>query len=229
MQLCERCLPTWPKARLSQKLDKLALSLHGLLRKSDCYGDQQVRTELVNSYRAEIFCCLCILVHARHIYVSQYRHLGAGLLIGLGAGTAATLLILHSALHTTSGVVLPVAFSTVACEPCVVLGSQALLAQAKLTWTASAAARRREPAVLQHSALKHGAPSSENLRAFQHFVVAYDSRLRNPRWVLERISRERSGGDAQRRVCPPFPELQALCACAGVSQGRVKQEECGVR
>ena len=82
--------------------------------------------------------------------------------------------------------------------------------------------------MLQHSALKHGAPSSENLRAFQHFVVAYDSRLRNPRWVLERISKEHSGGDAQRRVCLPFPEQHALCACAGFSQGRVKQEECGV-
>lgn len=82
--------------------------------------------------------------------------------------------------------------------------------------------------MLQHSALKHGAPNSENLRAFQHFVVAYDSRLRNPRWALERISREHSGGDAQRRVCPPSPELRALCACAGASRGCVKQEERGV-
>lgn len=83
--------------------------------------------------------------------------------------------------------------------------------------------------MLQHSALKHGAPSSENLRAFQHFVVAYDSRLRNPRWVLERISREHSGGDAQRRVCPPSPKLRARCACVCFIHGRVKQEECGIR
>ena len=55
--------------------------------------------------------------------------------------------------------------------------------------------------MLDHHALKHGAPSTENLRAFNHFVVAYDSRLRNPRWVLERISRERSSGDAQRCAC----------------------------
>ncbi len=60
------------------------------------------------------------------------------------------------------------------------------------------AARSREASVLRHSALKYGAPSSDNLRAFRHFVVCYDYRLRNPRWVLEHVSRERSSGDAQR-------------------------------
>ena len=82
--------------------------------------------------------------------------------------------------------------------------------------------------MLQHSALKHGAPSSENLRVFPNFVVSYDSRLRNPRWVLERISRERSGGDAQRRARQPLPELACRSDCADARHGSVEQEECGV-
>ena len=45
-----------------------------------------------------------------------------------------------------------------------------------------------------HHALKYGLPSSENLRFFQNFVVSYDARLRNPRWVLEHLTCNRAKG-----------------------------------
>ena len=51
-----------------------------------------------------------------------------------------------------------------------------------------------------HHALKYGAPSSENLRFFKNFVVSYDSRLRNPRWVLEHITAQQTQGDGNRQA-----------------------------
>ena len=51
-----------------------------------------------------------------------------------------------------------------------------------------------------HHALKYGAPSSENLRFFRNFVVSYDSRLRNPRWVLEHITPQQTQGDGNRQA-----------------------------
>ena len=56
------------------------------------------------------------------------------------------------------------------------------------------------PAEQVHHALKHGAPSSENLRFFKNFVVSYDSRLRNPRWVLEHITTQQTQGDGNRQA-----------------------------
>jgi len=53
------------------------------------------------------------------------------------------------------------------------------------------------PADLHH-ALKYGVPSSENLRFFKNFVVSFDARTRNPRWVLEHITREQTRGDGNR-------------------------------
>ncbi|BDA47734.1 probable endonuclease G, mitochondrial [Coccomyxa sp. Obi] len=55
-----------------------------------------------------------------------------------------------------------------------------------------------EPAALHH-ALKYGMPSSEGLRFFQNFVLSFDSRTRNPRWVLEHITRAQTRGDGNRK------------------------------
>ena len=39
-----------------------------------------------------------------------------------------------------------------------------------------------------HPALKHGMPVGDRLRLFSDFVASFDTRLRNPRWVLEHVS-----------------------------------------
>lgn len=49
-----------------------------------------------------------------------------------------------------------------------------------------------------HHALKHGMPDGEQLRFFKNFVVCFDARMRNPRWVLEHITREQTRGDGNR-------------------------------
>ena len=67
-----------------------------------------------------------------------------------------------------------------------------------------------EPGQLHH-ALKYGAPSAENLRFFRNFVVSYDARLRNPRWVVEHISRDSTRGEANR--CLFFPACASLHGC----------------
>ncbi len=41
-------------------------------------------------------------------------------------------------------------------------------------------------------------PDDVLLRAFTDYVVAFDTRLRNPRWVLEHINRDKGRGDANR-------------------------------
>ena len=56
------------------------------------------------------------------------------------------------------------------------------------------------PADQVHHALKYGAPSSESLRFFKNFVVSYDSRLRNPRWVQEHITAQQTQGDGNRQA-----------------------------
>ena len=39
-----------------------------------------------------------------------------------------------------------------------------------------------------HKTLKHGLPGVDKVRFFEDFVVAFDTRTKNPEWVLERIS-----------------------------------------
>ena len=51
-----------------------------------------------------------------------------------------------------------------------------------------------------HHALKYGAPSIEHLRFFKNFVVSYDTRLRNPRWVMEHITRKQTKGEGNRQA-----------------------------
>ena len=54
-----------------------------------------------------------------------------------------------------------------------------------------------------HHALKYGAPSTEHLRFFKNFVVSYDTRLRNPRWVMEHITRKQTKGEGNRQAPSP--------------------------
>ncbi|PRW44603.1 mitochondrial nuclease [Chlorella sorokiniana] len=44
-------------------------------------------------------------------------------------------------------------------------------------------------AAAAHPALKHGMPVGDRLRLFTDFAASFDTRLRNPRWVLEHINR----------------------------------------
>ena len=55
-----------------------------------------------------------------------------------------------------------------------------------------------------HHALKYGAPSTEQLRFFKNFVVSYDARMRNPRWVLEHITTKQTRGEGNRWTSPAF-------------------------
>jgi len=52
---------------------------------------------------------------------------------------------------------------------------------------------------LDHPALKHGMPVGSVLRPFTNFVSFFDTRTRNPQWVIERISEETSRGDGDRK------------------------------
>ena len=62
-----------------------------------------------------------------------------------------------------------------------------------------------------HHALKYGAPSTEHLRFFKNFVVSYDSRLRNPRWVMEHITRKQTRGEGNRQALSPLPVHSTRC------------------
>ncbi len=69
-----------------------------------------------------------------------------------------------------------------------------------------------------HHALKYGAPSTEHLRFSKNFVVSYDSRLRNPRWVMEHITRKQTKGEGNRQaLCPSPIHLRALTSTKGIS------------
>mmetsp|Transcript_1435 Transcript_1435/g.4274 ORF Transcript_1435/g.4274 Transcript_1435/m.4274 type:complete len:410 (-) Transcript_1435:16-1245(-) len=63
--------------------------------------------------------------------------------------------------------------------------------------------RRRQP-VRQGSGsgsgpvFKYGAPVADVLRQYDQFGVLWDTRLRNPRWVLERVTKETSSGAGNR-------------------------------
>lgn len=43
-----------------------------------------------------------------------------------------------------------------------------------------------------------GTPTTEALRTYDGYVVAFDYRTRNPKWVLEHITKDSSNGDADR-------------------------------
>lgn len=53
-------------------------------------------------------------------------------------------------------------------------------------------------------------PDDTVLRAFTDFVVSFDTRLRNPRWVLEHIDRRKGRGEANR--CASTQAAAVPCA-----------------
>ncbi|GLC42973.1 hypothetical protein PLESTB_000280700 [Pleodorina starrii] len=57
-----------------------------------------------------------------------------------------------------------------------------------------------------HHALKFGAPETEIVRQYEGYIAAYDYRTRNPKWVLEHITRDSSSGDAKRDGSEFFPD-----------------------
>ncbi|GIL80059.1 hypothetical protein Vretimale_12871 [Volvox reticuliferus] len=57
-----------------------------------------------------------------------------------------------------------------------------------------------------HHALKFGAPETEIVRQYEGYIAAYDYRTRNPKWVLEHITRSSSNGDAKRDGKEFFPD-----------------------
>jgi DNA/RNA endonuclease G (NUC1) len=54
-------------------------------------------------------------------------------------------------------------------------------------------------ALLDHPVLKFGMPVGSVLRPYTNFVSYFDTRTRNPHWVIERISEESSNGDGNRK------------------------------
>ncbi|KAL4428150.1 hypothetical protein ABPG75_002239 [Micractinium tetrahymenae] len=61
-------------------------------------------------------------------------------------------------------------------------------------------------AAASHPALKWGMPVGDRLRLFSDYVASFDTRLRNPRWVLEHINRERLAGRDGNRQNSEFVE-----------------------
>ncbi len=53
--------------------------------------------------------------------------------------------------------------------------------------------------VMNHPCLKFGMPVGSVLRPFTNFVSFFDTRTRNPHWVIERISEGTSNGDGNRK------------------------------
>eukprot|EP00242_Pyramimonas_sp_CCMP2087_P005292 CAMPEP_0198203348 /NCGR_PEP_ID=MMETSP1445-20131203/6615_1 /TAXON_ID=36898 /ORGANISM="Pyramimonas sp., Strain CCMP2087" /LENGTH=365 /DNA_ID=CAMNT_0043874695 /DNA_START=122 /DNA_END=1219 /DNA_ORIENTATION=+ len=51
----------------------------------------------------------------------------------------------------------------------------------------------------KHPALRYGLPLGQNLRIFKQFVASFDSRTRNPQWVLEHVSRDSAVGEGDRK------------------------------
>lgn len=46
--------------------------------------------------------------------------------------------------------------------------------------------------------MRAGIPQSDTLRFYEGFVASFDSRTRNPKWVLEYISRDSLRGEGTR-------------------------------
>ncbi|CAL8466240.1 g5776 [Coccomyxa elongata] len=87
-----------------------------------------------------------------------------------------------------------------------------------------------EPVVLHH-ALKYGMPSSsQDLRFLRNFVLDFDTRTRNPRWVLEHITRDQTQGTANRKnlkcyedeeLHPRFRSLLSAFKDSGFDKGHM--------
>lgn len=56
-----------------------------------------------------------------------------------------------------------------------------------------------------------GLPGGDTTYLFkENFVVCYDARTRNPKWVMEKVTRATTTGDADRRVMEFYPETGIL-------------------
>lgn len=60
-----------------------------------------------------------------------------------------------------------------------------------------------------HSAFKFGIPQTDTLRFYEGFVASFDGRTRNPKWVLEHITKESLQGEGTRESSS-FYEDQGL-------------------
>jgi len=67
---------------------------------------------------------------------------------------------------------------------------------------------------LNHPALKFGMPQTEQLRFFSGFVSCFDGATRNPKWVLEHVSKEGLKGEGTRYVT-----CALICFAWGVAWG----------
>ena len=71
-----------------------------------------------------------------------------------------------------------------------------------------ALARHLPPrAAPDHPAFQYGVPhAGETVRLFENFACEFDTRTRNPKWVIERINRETSQGGSGDRSNSAFFE-----------------------
>ncbi|KAL6781343.1 hypothetical protein ACKKBG_A10765 [Auxenochlorella protothecoides x Auxenochlorella symbiontica] len=54
------------------------------------------------------------------------------------------------------------------------------------------------PGHASHPCLKHGLPMSDGIRMYTNFIASIDTRLRNPKWVIEHLTRSKLKGDGTR-------------------------------
>lgn len=77
------------------------------------------------------------------------------------------------------------------------------LTAASLGCCNGASAKEAPPPIAGHGALRHGWPATDRVRSSGDFVVCYDFRTRNPRWVAERLTPESLRGGAAAGGGPP--------------------------
>jgi hypothetical protein len=58
-------------------------------------------------------------------------------------------------------------------------------------------------------------PQTDVLRLYEGFVASFDLRTRNPKWVLEFISRDMLRGEGTRRVRACMCACVRACVCTG--------------
>jgi len=95
----------------------------------------------------------------------------------------------------------------------IVTGSLAVLLTSRLTHDDKDAAAHVAHAQAQHQAndlhkwSQVGLPAFDTTYMFrENFVICYDSRTRNPKWVMERLTKETCTGEADRRVVAFYEE-----------------------
>ena len=49
-----------------------------------------------------------------------------------------------------------------------------------------------------HAPRLAGLPTSDPLRVYTNFIASWDSRMRNPKWVIEHITRDKLKGEGTR-------------------------------